>query len=923
MSDSSRPSLLERESELAAAEAAFRAARAGQGSVLLVEGRPGTGKTALLRAFAELAEAGPMTVLRACGARNERDFSWGVLAQLLNPLLFRTAAPVRERWLSGSASPIVAEPAGGLVRRDLPDGQQQAGFDAVLAEVAADGPVLVLVDDLHQADQPSLRWLARWAHRVRHQPVVLACVVCEGDVLTDEPLVRRLAEAAAATLRPQRLTAASVRALLTQRTGMPVDEQFAQSCWENTSGLPMFVAAVADELAAAGDPPGPGGPIRPVRLRDWLLTCLQAQPEPVWQVAKAVTVLDRYSGLAAISRLTGFEEAACEPALRTLSRLGLLEADRPRFSWPLISEMIDESMTFDERERAHVRAAEDLHRGGCPVEEVAQRLLGVLPVRTSWAVETLREAADTAIRRRAPEAAARYLRRLLLDGTLEDDDRAAAHVALATAELGADRAAAVRHVAQATTLLRGPEDRAAALTRLSPTLFADAPPYVRDLLEQVAAELGPSGAPGSRAHELVVHLEARARHIGSSDPAELQAAAGRLRDLGPNPAVSSPAERELLTVLLFAASKCSGLSAAEVAVLGTRVLRREPAAPAQIHGVLPLLIDVLCAAGAIDELVPWLDSALAQCEDAAERTLIEAERALVSLNQGNLAKAGEIAHRVMAGPPPDWARTGTTILAPLGLTAVINRDAELIRRLLADPPEDDRSVLVSALLGLLRGMSAALGGDRVSGLAFIRDIGWQLEQAGWRNPGLFSWRLSAAALHRQLGETEQARELAELEYERARGWGAAVAIGRAARVLGDLTPGGPGLDLLRESAEMLEKSANRSELARTLVRLGARLREIEPDEAAVLLARAEEIAVECGDPVAADRARRSGAEALTRAEQRVVELAVEGRTNQEIARVLEVSVRAVEKHLTKSFRKLRVRRRTELASVLRAQAAQV
>ncbi|MDT8913876.1 LuxR C-terminal-related transcriptional regulator [Amycolatopsis sp. PS_44_ISF1] len=55
----------------------------------------------------------------------------------------------------------------------------------------------------------------------------------------------------------------------------------------------------------------------------------------------------------------------------------------------------------------------------------------------------------------------------------------------------------------------------------------------------------------------------------------------------------------------------------------------------------------------------------------------------------------------------------------------------------------------------------------------------------------------------------------------------------------------------------------------------------------------------------------------------MVELAVEGRTNQEIARVLEVSVRAVEKHLTKSFRKLRVRRRTELASVLRAQAAQV
>ncbi|MGA6161290.1 ATP-binding protein [Amycolatopsis magusensis] len=931
-----RPPLLEREGELAVAEAAARAARDGTGSVLLVSGPPGAGKSALLRALPPLAQRERMTVLRAGGARLEREFTCGVIGQLLNPVLFSVSEPVRDSWLTGAAARVSARhgdglPANGLIRRDIPHRQLLAGLDALLANISAErGPLLVLADDVHFADEPSLRWLAHLAQRVQHLPVLLVCSVREGDVLADEPLVRQLAEAATTTVRPRLLSAGAVLGLVNWRNGTEADEGFSAACLEVTGGNPMFLTAVLDDLAAEGIAPVAANrarvhAARPVRLRDWLLTCLRTQPKPVWEVAKAITVLGEHADLDLIGRLTGLDEVACELASRTLTRFGLLEAGTPRFAHALVRDALDESMTVEDRERAHVRAAEELHLGGRPAEQVAERLLGVLSVRLPWAAEALRSAADAAVRRGAPEDAVRYLRRLLLDDTLDDNDRAAAYVALATAEVRADRAASVRHVAQATALLNSPQDRAAALVRLSPALFADAPPDVRDQLDEVVAQLGAPGELSGGDRELALHLEARARHVGSADPAELMASAWRLRGFGPDPAVATPAERELLTVLLFATTKVAGSTAAEVGGLGARILRREPATPAHVHGVLPLLVDTLCAADSVAELAPWLDSAFEQCLDngtATERALIDAERALVALNRGRLTEAGEIAHRVLAGPPPDWARTGTTMLVPLSLTAVTTRDGELIRRLLAEPPEEGTNVLVSAVLGLLRGTAAALHGDRESALAFTMDIGWQLERAGWRNPGLFSWRLFAATLQKRLGDTAAARELAEQERLRAHEWGAAAAIGRATRVAGDLTPGAAGLALLREAVDVLETSANRSELARSLVRLGQRLRETEPDEAGEHLGRAREVAADCGDPVAERWARRvgerrAGAGTLTRAERRVVELAADGATNQEIARSLEVSVRAVEKHLTNSYRKLGVRRRTELAGALR------
>jgi hypothetical protein len=107
--------LLEREKELARAEQALRGAEAGDGSMMVVVGPPGAGKSALLRAVADAAAPGTR-VVRAGGTLVEQDFAFGVAQQLFEPLVagvpetcwtasFGAAARMaREAFLGGSWS---------------------------------------------------------------------------------------------------------------------------------------------------------------------------------------------------------------------------------------------------------------------------------------------------------------------------------------------------------------------------------------------------------------------------------------------------------------------------------------------------------------------------------------------------------------------------------------------------------------------------------------------------------------------------------------------------------------------------------------------------------------------------------------------------------------------------------------------------
>ncbi|MFD7713615.1 ATP-binding protein, partial [Streptomyces sp. NPDC059786] len=147
--------------ELAAAEA--DRARSGTGRLLLLQGATGTGRTALLEAVAAQAEARGTLVLRARCSPDELTVPFAAAHRLLS------CAP-------GPTGDIEPFPDGD-------DGGDEAGAPRARAYAATlwqrlrayadEGPLLVAVDDVHFADEPSRRWLVETVRRIDRLPVLL------------------------------------------------------------------------------------------------------------------------------------------------------------------------------------------------------------------------------------------------------------------------------------------------------------------------------------------------------------------------------------------------------------------------------------------------------------------------------------------------------------------------------------------------------------------------------------------------------------------------------------------------------------------------------------------------------------------------------------------------------------------------------
>jgi DNA-binding NarL/FixJ family response regulator len=136
---------------------------------------------------------------------------------------------------------------------------------------------------------------------------------------------------------------------------------------------------------------------------------------------------------------------------------------------------------------------------------------------------------------------------------------------------------------------------------------------------------------------------------------------------------------------------------------------------------------------------------------------------------------------------------------------------------------------------------------------------------------------------------------------------------------------------LRDSPALLELAHSLTELGAALRRAGQRAAAVDP------LAEGLDLAVRCGARRLAGRAReelkatgarprrewRTGVEALTPSELRIVRLAAEGRTNREIAHELYVTLKTVEGHLSRAYTKLGIAGRAELSGVLQQEKTRV
>ena len=158
-----------RRAELDALAEAWEQASGGRSRIVCVEGPPGIGKTALVRAF--LAAAAPLLVC-ASGDEAETTLPWGVVSQLVRSAPAGRSGPMqRLAELRPSADPL----ASGRLLLDA------------LGALASGGPVVLVVEDLHWIDHPSAQAL-RFALRRLGEERVLAVVTTrpEGPVQFDD-----------------------------------------------------------------------------------------------------------------------------------------------------------------------------------------------------------------------------------------------------------------------------------------------------------------------------------------------------------------------------------------------------------------------------------------------------------------------------------------------------------------------------------------------------------------------------------------------------------------------------------------------------------------------------------------------------------------------------------------------------------------
>src|SRR4051794_35675559 len=169
------PTLVEREREISALAAALDDAAAGHGRTVAVVGEPGIGKSRLLAAAREHGRAAGMLVCSARGAELEREFPFGAVRQLAASSFADTTREERAAWFAG-----VARMAAPLFREEaIAEGSEGASYARLhalywlCANAARRGPLVLVVDDAHWADDASLAFAGFLARRVGELPLAL------------------------------------------------------------------------------------------------------------------------------------------------------------------------------------------------------------------------------------------------------------------------------------------------------------------------------------------------------------------------------------------------------------------------------------------------------------------------------------------------------------------------------------------------------------------------------------------------------------------------------------------------------------------------------------------------------------------------------------------------------------------------------
>ena len=799
-------------------------------------------------------------------------------------------------------------------------------FLSTLRKLAVGNRLLLAIDDVQWLDAPSLTMLRFALTRLQAEPV--AAILTARDEVPPW-LGRGVSAGRLLTVELGPLSVGALHELLRTRVGAALPRPTLLRIWEASGGNPFFALELASALRRRGGRVGPDEELPiPSNLEELVHERIDRLGAPGLEVARVVAALADPTVRLVEAAAGRRAETGMSDAIE--ARILEVDGERLRFTHPLLRSAIWSRATPAQRRSLHTRLAQV-----APSTEERARHLALATVHPSREVAAVvEEAAQRAHARGAAPAAAELAElaiRLTPPGDVEDMRRRVLDCAERLREAG-DGSRAIALLEQTLAAARPGLERATVLARLAYTVAElDDPRKGVDLYRDALVEAEGNAALGAEIHLNLAHLVrvTEDRNQALAHAALAVEAASRAGD---------PALR------------CQALATFGFTHFwnGRGILRERMEEALALERSLPVARRSLMGAIGGPTLLLTYQLVWSDELDRARRLLDEWREALKGRDEPE--EAGALWQlSVLEWRAGNWELSARHAADSLALRAQFGREggqpmSELPAALIAahrGQIEDarnrsERALVLAEADGIRLGESGhrwVLGFIELSLGDAAKALG-QLERAWEIRDGV---RLLEPGHRFELGDTLEALiavgELDEAE-RRLIPWeqrsqaldrSSAIAVTARCRALllaarGDLASAQEAFEhALAEHARI----QNPFQHARTLLALGVTQRRAKQRGAARrTLEQALSIFERLGAPLWAEKARselaRIGGRVasrgeLTEAERRIAALVAEGRTNREVAAALFVTEHTVEGALTRVYRKLGVRSRTELA----------
>ena len=902
-----------RDEELGAVRAFLERLAEGPGALVL-SGEAGIGKTVLWEAGVEDARERLARVLICRGVEAEASLSFAGLSELLGAVLDEVGpslAPPRRRALEVAL--LLVEPG------ETPPDPHAIGLAVldVLRALSEQEPVLVALDDVQWLDPASAGAIQIAFRRLNDEPVGLLATLRKAPEFAEPfELERAFPDGRLERISVGPFSLAAVHRLLEERLALDLTRPELARVQEATAGNPFFALELGRELVRTDTRPVPGRALpMPETLQDLLGGRLARLPGQTLDVLLEIAALARPT-VNLVAAAHGDRERVIS-ALEAGADEGVVELDDSsiRFAHPLLASICYEQAPVWKRQAVHRRLADVV----TDAEERARHLALAADGPDARIASELDATAQQAAARGAPAAAAELCE---LAAELTDVGSAGARARRLKAarfhSIAGDDERAVILLDQLLAEVPAGTERADILVARLWTWRGDIPGLVA--LSEEALEV----ASGDEVRSARILALLTWVHLMKAD-VTASLAAGR--------AALEKAERAGDPALL--ASVIGRLAQAES--WGAEVTPGLLERGAKIEEELGLVLDLRDSPS---HYIPRLlmrqgeihrpRAQLEQLEARASARGHEATRAnlLWSLSllewvagRWELALDHASAAQEYVGPHTGWTgRVKALVEADLGLVEEARASAAAG---LAHARAFSNEIFVLIILGVLGRLELALGHLEEAG-EYLREVPGRLLAGGARDPTLTVWSDAIETLV-TLGEVDLARAYLEQYELNAQRLGSSWAPASSTRCRGLLLLAEGDTSAAQTAFErsLMDAGAFPLERGRALLSLGAVRRQAQEKKAArEALEQALAIFEELGarlwaDKVRAELRRISGrapaSDELTETERRVAELAAQGRTNKEIAAQLFMGVSTAEAHLSRVYRKLAIRSRTELA----------